>query len=215
MARGLRTAALMNPWLLAPALLLAACGGSSGNVNTGPGGGDGGTPSGDGGYAIDNGGAAQFAVSQAYLTRDGAWCGNPPPFASSDVFELRLYGPRGEDPAPTMDIVAYATAPVGTPQALTLVPWKPAAPPPPGGNDVNTEDAYSPVLGFSLGRGLTPALPDPQPYDHATLTVLSLPAKEGDRLEVRVALHFTDGVVLDQTFVSPPLAEGVTPCGGE
>jgi hypothetical protein len=85
---------------------------------------------------------------------------------------------------------------------------------------VNTEDAYSggadgdAVLAFSLARGLTPSLPDASAYDQATMTVLSIPKKEGDVLQVRVQLHFTDGATLDQTFTSPELAETDTACSG-
>lgn len=193
--------------------LLAACGGSGARVGLA-----GSTPIGDAGAVVDNGGTVQFSAAQAYLTRD-EWCGTPPPFSSNDVFQLLLEGP-GPDPAPTVQIVVYATAPMHVPQALTLVPWKPGPAPGPGDNDVNVEAAYSDdsqgnsQLGFTLARGLTPNLPDPTPYDKATMTVLAVPKQEGDTLEVRVQLVFTDGATLDQTFVSPPLDETDTPCGG-
>jgi hypothetical protein len=195
--------------------LLAACGGSGG-ASIGPGHG---TPIGDGGAVVDNGGTVEFAVAKAYLTR-GEWCGTPPPFTAGDEYQLVLDGPGAQDPVPTVQIVVIASAPVGVPQALTVLPWKPAAPPGPGDNDVNTEEAYlqdshhDGVLAFSLGRAMTPDLPDPSAYDQATMTVLAIPKQEGDTLQVRVQLHFTDGATLDQTFVSPVLAETETACGG-
>lgn len=44
--------------------------------------------------------------------------------------------------------------------------------------------------------------------------MLAIPKKEGDTLQVRAQLRFTDGATLDQTFVSPPPVEADTPCGG-
>ena len=225
MARLLLPATGMKPWVLAfvPVVLpiLAACGGSSGTLG-GPSGNDGGgVLPGDAGAVLDNGGTVSFSVSQAYFTR-GEWCGSPPAFTPQDPFSLVLYGaPESQpEPWPTIQITVYASAAVGSPQALTLVPWKPGPAVAPGDNDVDTEDAYgeesdgNPLLGFSLARGLTPALPDAAAYDQATMTVLAIPKKEGDVLQVRVQLHFTDGATLDQTFTSPVLAETDTPCGG-
>ena len=185
--------------------LLAACGGSSGGP-IGPGGS---TSIGDAGTVVQNGGTVQFTAGKAYITR-GQWCGTPPPFTSGDEFQLTLVGPGQQDPLSTIQIVVYATAAVQVPQALTLVAWKPGTPPGPGDNDVNEETAYgddahgNSQLGFSLARGMTTNLPDPNPYDQATLTVLAIPKKEGDPLEVRVQLRFTDGATLDQTFLEFP-----------
>jgi hypothetical protein len=208
----------MKAWMLFALPMLAACGGSGGAlIDAGSS-----TPigdAGDGGAVADNGGTVQFAVAKAYLSR-GQWCGTPPPFTSGDEFLLVLVGPGQQDPVPTIQIVVYATAPVQVPQALTVVPWKPGPPPGPGSNDVNSEAAYSKdaqgidQLGFDLGRGITPSLPDPNPYDQATLTALAIPKQEGDTLVVRAQLHFTDGATLDQTFTSPVLDEMTTPCGG-
>jgi hypothetical protein len=170
----------------------------------------------DGGTVIDNGGTTAFSTAKAYISRDGAWCGSPPPFLANDSFSLVLIGPGTQDPFPEIDIGVGATSPVHAPQALTVAPWKPGPAPTAGENDINQEGAYSEStqLGFSLARGMTTNLPDPTAYDQATLTVLSIPQKEGDTLQVRVQLHFTDGATLDQTFVSPVLAEVDTPCAG-
>jgi hypothetical protein len=211
----------MKPWHLAFVPVLAACGGAAGGLGAPSGKDGGGALAGDAGAVVDNGGTVAFSVSQAFVTR-GEWCGSPPPFTPQDPFSLVLYGEPASQPEPwpTVRITVYASAAVGTPQALTLVPWKPGPALAPGDNDVDTEDAYgdgseaNPLLGFSLARGLTPALPDANPYDQATMTVLAIPKKEGDVLKVRVQLHFTDGATLDQTFASPPLDEADTPCGG-
>ncbi|HEY1697193.1 MAG TPA: hypothetical protein VGG39_33765 [Polyangiaceae bacterium] len=206
--------------MLALVPLVVACGGA-GDPFAGQDSDGGSVAVADGGAVIDNGGTVAFPVSQAFVVR-GEWCGAPPPFTPQDPFDLVLYGePQSQPmPWPTMDIVVYASAPVGSPQTLTVLPWKPGPAPAPGDNDVNEEDADgdvvggNPLLALSLSRGLTPAAPDPNPYDEATMTVLAIPKKEGDSLRVRVQLHFTDGATLDQTFVSPPLAETDTPCGG-
>lgn len=198
--------------------VLAACGGSNDPLTSpaSPTGGDAGT-SGDAGNVVDNGGTVRFSVAKAFISRQ-TWCGTPPPFLPGDVFQLVLEGPGQQDPLPRMVIDIWATAPLGAPEALTVVPWKPGPAPSPGSND-DPEDAYrqdahgNDQLGFSLGRG-TPSLPDPNAYDQATLTVLAIPTKEGEALQVRVQLHFTDGAMLDETFVSPPLIETDTPCAG-
>ena len=220
----LLTRADMKSSLLAFASLVAACSGSGDGSLVGPFGKDGGVQSvgdaGDGGVVIDNGGSVEFAVSQAFLVR-GEWCGTPPPFTKQDAYDLVLYGAPATAPMPwpTVQISVWATVAVGVPVPLTLVPWKPGPAPAPGNNDVNDEEASAevnrnPVLGFGLARGMTIALPDPNPYDQATMTVLAIPQKEGDTLQVRVQLHFTDGGTLDETFVSPTLDEMDTPCGG-
>jgi hypothetical protein len=178
---------------------------------------DGGGGKDGGDVVVQNGGTVSFDVAKAYLTR-GQWCGSPPPFTPADVFQLVLVGP-GPDPSPRIQISVHATAPVGAPQSLTPQPWKPGKAPKPGENDINQETAIlddarrNNVLAFSLARGTAIDRPDPNPYDQATLTVLAIPKKEGDTLQVRVQLHFP-AATLDQTFVSPPLAEAVTPCGG-
>jgi len=201
--------------VLLAAPVLAACGGSNDPLTTAAE--DAGT-GGDAGVVVDNGGSAQFSVVKAYISRD-TWCGTPPPFQPGDDFHLVLEGPGQQDPRPRIQIDVWATAPLGASEALTLVPWKPGPAPSPGSND-DPEDAYrqdahgNDQLGFSLGRGMTPNLPDPNPYDQATLAVLAIPTKEGDTLQVRVQLHFTDGATLDETFVSPPLIEMDTPCAG-
>lgn len=200
--------------------ILAAC---SGSDNALIGGGDAGGATvtiGDGGAAstiTSNGGDVSFDIAKVYLTR-GEWCGSPPPFTSADDYQLVLEA-AGPDPAQTVDIGVWATSPVGVAQALKVSPWKAGAVVTQGENDVNPEEATAldakknPFADFSLLRGLTPSLPDPNPYDQATLTVVALPQKEGDSLVVRIQLHFTDGKTLDETFTSP-LAETDTPCGG-
>ncbi len=228
MARLLLTAAAMSLRMLLLLLgsSLVACSGADARSIDLLSNGDGGTgadtgsvvPIGDGGNVVDNGGTVAFAVAKAFLSR-GQWCGDPPPFTSADSFALVLVGPGTRDPLPTIRISVNATAPVALARPLTIVPWKPAPAPKPGENDDNTEEAYAQdahenvPLAFSLARGMTTDRPDPNPYDQATLTVLAIPQKEHDTLQVRVQLHFTDGATLDQTFVAP-LDETVTPCGG-
>ncbi len=199
------------------AFSVVACGGSDNGIIPSDGGAN--NPSDqlpDGGTIIDNGGTTAFSTAKAYISRDGAWCGSPPPFLANDSFSLVLIGPGAQDPFPEIDIDVGAASPVHAPQPLTVAPWKPGPAPTAGENDINQETAYSEStqLGFSLARGMTTNLPDPTAYDQATLTVLSIPKKEGDTLQVRVQLHFTDGATLDQTFVSPVLAEVDTPCAG-
>ncbi|MGH7282062.1 MAG: hypothetical protein ACRELY_11100 [Polyangiaceae bacterium] len=211
----------MKAWLLgfASIPLLVACGGTDSALG---GGGGNTTTIGDGGTITDNGGTVSFSAAQAFLTRGGSWCGSPPPFSPKDPFDLVLYGEPESQPMPwpTIQIVVYANAPVGSPESLTLVPWKPGAAVTQGENDVNVEDGYlndasgNPLLAFDLARGMTASKPDANAFDQATMTVLAIPKKEGDSLEVRVQLHFTDGATLDQTFVSPLLDEQETPCAG-
>lgn len=182
--------------------IIAACSGSgSSPIGGGP------TP------IVTDGGGLSFDTTKAFLTR-GQWCGSPPPLAPSDAYSLVLRA-VGEAPAQTVTISVLGKSPIGVARALTVLPWKAGDALEPGDNDVNPEEATSESgdESFSLLRGLTPSAPDPNPFDEATLTVVSLPQKEGDAFSVRIELHFTDGKALGQTFTSV-LDEQPTACAG-
>jgi hypothetical protein len=198
--------------------VLSACGGSNASIDLyATDGGANTTP--DGGGVGDNLGTVSFNALGSFLTR-GQWCGEPPPFTSQDFFALTLFATTSSspEPRPTVRIIVYATASVGTPRALSVLPWKPGPAPKPGDNDINQEEAIddqkNPKLVFSLSRGMEITRPDPNAFDTATMTVLAMPTAEHESLKVRVQLHFTDGQTLDQTFTSEPLDEQSQPCGG-
>ena len=55
-------------------------------------------------------------------------------------------------------------------------------------------------FGYDQGSEHGPAEIDTGAFDSAAVTVVALPAKDGDPLTIRMQAHFVDGRVLDETF---------------
>jgi hypothetical protein len=130
--------------------------------------------------------------------------------------------PLPHPPAPYLEVELNGlTPPVGVPAVLDLDPWAPK--PGPGAwvddagathLDVNPEHAHSPdgLILLTLSRGFDQTTLDTGPFNQATVTIVAMPAQDGDALTIRVQLHFSDVHTLDQTYSGPVPPIGANGC---
>lgn len=124
-------------------------------------------------------------------------------FSDEDFFALQAVAAAGSGNIQSIAINFHRTVAVGT--ALSLVDG-------PGGGATfqGARQAHSPDLKtgvdlvvFAPPADSAPSLPAMSVLEHATVTMLQLPAKDGERTSARVELHFADGGVLEATFSAP------------
>jgi len=178
----------------------------------------------DAGPVTTNGGDLHFAVSSIDIWRDVP-CGTPnPPFSPTDSLAMNVVGPATQAPYSTIFLEIKLTAAVGVPVALDLDPWAPKPGPVVWQDDAgaahidsNPEDAHSAdgLIHLTFDRGVDPTMLDAAAFDQATITIVAMPAKDGDVLSARVQLNFADGHTLDQTYSGPvpPLGANTCPPG--
>jgi hypothetical protein len=171
---------------------------------------------------VNPGSTLHFDVSELSAQRYPSTCGvQNPPFTKDDLFSLNAVGPKTPPtPWPMMAFTLHPNVVVGQAYSLTLAPWQPLTTPvvqDAGGVTIVNENEESGTVPdhsveFAFGRGSNQSMLDPNAFDHATVTVLAFPTKDGDPLTLRLQLHFTDGQTLDQTF-SGPLVSTYGGCG--
>ncbi len=131
----------------------------------------------------------------AERTPETGGCGMvDPPRMAGDVYSLEVTGDTTA-PFDTLWIRFSDSPPVGQPLALTVEPF----------NSPDSSQIADGLVDFRCDRGNAP-------FDSVEVTIVEMPAKDGDPLTIRVQVHFVDGRVLDETF-SAALVTTVESCG--
>jgi hypothetical protein len=168
------------------------------------------------------GGDLHIDVTSVYVSRNASACGTTnPPFRPTDSLFMDVIGPDTQAPYPGVSLsIRQLTVAVGVPIDLELDAWAPYMGPVmvTNGNStyVNTNDetghSGDDLIELDFDRGADRTYLDAVAFDHATVTVVSMPAHDGDALTVRVQLHVTDGHTLDETYSGPVPALGTVGC---
>jgi hypothetical protein len=161
--------------------------------------------------ACGGGSAIHFVPSAVYAGRSSSICNVAnPPFMDGDFFTLEIRS----DATPVLSSSFSLDFTTPVPPAGTPVPLSVSAP---EGIDTSAYPSYADqtaindTIGFAYTRGSNASEIDAGAFDGVTITIVSLPAKEGDPLAVELAIHFVDGRRLDQTF-SAPVTTTVNTC---
>jgi hypothetical protein len=167
-------------------------------------------------YVVNPGADRSMTPSSIDAERAASICGvMDPPFTDDDLFSLFVVGEN--TPTPPYGGIFFESSRkvmVGEPIVLSLTAYQTNPPTGPGEASPAQQSASVPAgsaLQFTFEWGSNRNEVDPNPLDAATVTVLALPAKDGDPLTVRFQLHFTDNRKLDETF-SGPLSTAYSSC---
>lgn len=190
-------------WFFGAALLsagLAACGGHLPGDGPGP-------SAVDAGATINTGSTIDFVPRAVYANRYPNACGVAnPPFGNGDLFTLQIVGAIAAGPSNSLEIDVDPPHPaVGAPLALAVMDFTPQGT---GVTDPGTgtttwyafQYATAGSVRFLDSQGVNPSEIDPGAFDAATVTILRMPAANGDPFTVRLQVHFADGNLLDETF---------------
>lgn len=144
------------------------------------------------------------------VTRIRPFCEELAPLAKVDCFQVTIGDSADAFRDGFLSIEFDRSVPVGDPVHLVVLRPSTATlgPPAEGPPSRPIQRASRGSIDFALLRGTDPA--DPGDFDAATLTVLAMPAGDGDTLTLRVEVHFEDGSTLDATFSGPLLSDDVT-----
>jgi hypothetical protein len=125
-----------------------------------------------------------------------------PPFTDDDAFTLQPVDPAASV-LRSIAINFRRTVAASGPLALVDGPGQ-------GATFDGARQAHSPDPKTGVELVVFPPLARPgqspaalSPLQQATVTMLRLPAKDGEPVTARVELHFADGGVLDATFSAP------------
>jgi hypothetical protein len=120
----------------------------------------------------------------------------PPRYMSGDTFQMAIEGNMSQWPAEELNIVFDTPIAVGEPFTLAvqalMVSDASATPP------VQSARGSGIDFGFSHATGASEI--DDGAFDSVTVTLLAIPAADGDLMTLRLRIHFADGRVLDETF---------------
>jgi hypothetical protein len=95
------------------------------------------------------------------------------------------------------------------PMMLTVQPMHNETTLPDGGITLTAvQSAHEGGVTLEYFHGSDPSEIDSGAFDAVTVTVLAMPAKDGDPLTLRAHIHFVDGRVLDETFTGPLVSLG-------
>jgi hypothetical protein len=165
----------------------------------------------DASFVYDAGASDEIVVQPSVIdtNRFPASCGTPaPPYASGDLFSMDVVGAK-TGPAPFNGLSISFTAPappVGQPLPLSVQPYTPKGSgiETPGGGTTwyGAQSASGYGITFQFDQGANPQEIDSGAFDAVVLTIVSMPARNGDPFAVRFQIHFVDGKVLDQTFMN-------------
>jgi hypothetical protein len=162
----------------------------------------------------DSGTALNFVPSSVSATRDAPTCDDPP-FTDADAFMLTVEGTRAgsNDPLGTWPYDGFSvdltgpTPPLDEPRALPVMAFSRGDQGATSGGAAKdwsaSQSADDGHVRFIYAQFRNPGEIDTGAFDSVVVTLLSVPAKNGDPFTVHVHVHFVDGKVLDGTFWSP------------
>jgi hypothetical protein len=145
-----------------------------------------------------------FEPSSVHALRTPATCGNNPSFSSSDTFALDLTGETDVAP-PYTTLSLDVPASVVVNQAIPLVVSQDSM------GDTATASSNDGSVTFTFGVGSNALELDSAPLDSVVVTIVSLPAADGQSFSAELRLTFEDGRVLDQVY-SAPLQSVIVTC---
>lgn len=150
----------------------------------------------------DSGGNIAFTPGDVYANRISSFCNGM--VTPADSFWLYITEGKARSASPKLYVTfGSPTPPLDTPitlyveafsQQYAMVSLPGATPAWYAG-----QAASGKGIQFSYESG-TPAQIDAGPFDSVVVTLLRMPAKDGDPLTIRLRIHFVDGKLLDQTF---------------
>ena len=152
-----------------------------------------------------------FHPSKVSATRP-TQCGQPLTFMSTDWFIMNIEGTNSptQKTVPnnfTIDLKNSKPA-VGVAEMLTPAPFSPGTT---GVNPGQNASAPDGTVDFNYDQCGDPNEIDPGAFDAVTITVVAMPAKDGDPLTIDLQVHFVDGKTLADTF-SAPLVQQSSGC---
>ncbi len=129
-----------------------------------------------------------------------AQCGTAEmPYTAGDLYMLELIGDMTRAPFNGLTVNFTGPVPIGQPLTLTVKPLTVVPEVSAQSHVVQSADNGRNVS-FIYDQGSDPAEIDTGAFDSSAVTVVALPAKDGDPLTIRIQAHFVDGRVLDETF---------------
>ena len=131
-----------------------------------------------------------------------------PPFIDGDVYSMDIISSMAHAPSDGLSVSFMSPVPVGTPLALAVQPFSTmettVESPDGGALSYAGQDALgSGDIDVNYSQGSGPTHIDPNAFDSVVMTILAMPAQDGDPLTIRLQIHFVDGQILDDTFSSP------------
>jgi hypothetical protein len=131
------------------------------------------------------------------------------PYSSQDTFYINVTGDARYTPPELLSFQIPAAAPVGQEVPLSVEPFLArghiyiAS----DGSDVAyaEQTSHGDNMDFTYNQGADPKEIDTGAYDSVGVTVLSMPARDGDPMRIRVRVHFVDGHDFDEDFEGPAI----------
>ncbi len=165
----------------------------------------------------NSGGTIAFNPTAIDVNRFPTVCGvMNPPFMSGDLYSMDIIGSMAQAPYDALDLSFPSPATVGVPIALTVQPFSAMSSgigEPDGGMTWYAgQTAQLGGINFNYSQGSGPTHIDPNAFDSVAITIVAMPAKDGDPLTIRIHIHFIDNQILDETF-SGPLFSSWGGCG--
>jgi hypothetical protein len=145
-----------------------------------------------------------FRPSEVIAVRSPAQCGTA--YMAADEYALDAIGDMTRAPFNALDVTFLGAPPVDQPQTLIVRPVASQ------GSFASQSADNARNVTFKYAQGVDPAEIDTEAFDSVDVTLLALPAKDGDPLTVRIQAHFADGRALDETF-SAPVMTTTAGCG--